>query len=126
MENDSNNKPAPRVVEAEIVREPRSHGEVESVTVRRIPGGAFFTRGLFASEGDAEKARKRLKELRLKLWLYALGLMLIAAGCFIGAFLTDVVIFAAFLIVAGLAVSLAAGVVYLLLRAVRAISLPEA
>lgn len=115
----------PRVVEAEVVRDEGEHTSVQKVNVHRIPGGVFFGRSVFSFAGDAEKANKRLKELRIKLWLYALGLMVIAGGCFVGAFFTDVVIFAAFLIVAGLLIGCAAGLVYLLLRAVRAVSLPN-
>ena len=118
-------KTKPRVVEAEVVHDDGEHTHVEKVDVRRIPGGAVFGRSMFSFTGDTQAATKRLKELRLKLWLYALGLMTIAAGCFIGAFMTDVVIFAAFLIVAGLLVGSAAGVVYMILRAVRAIQLPS-
>ncbi|MBZ0135053.1 MAG: hypothetical protein K8I27_01615 [Planctomycetes bacterium] len=117
-------KHAPRVVEAEVVRDDEPHTRVEKVDVQRIPPGTVFGRSVFSFPADAEKADRRLKELRLKLWLYALGLMAIAGACFVGAFFTEVVFLAAFLIVAGLLTACAGGVVYVLLRAVRAISLP--
>lgn len=118
-------KTKPRVVEAEVVRDDGHHTRVEKVSVERVPGGTFFGRSVFSFPGDAERANQRLKELRLKLSLYALGLMVIAGACFVGAFFTDVVIFAAFLIVAGLLIGSAAGLVYLLYRAVRVINLPS-
>ena len=116
-------KTKPRVVETEVVREDGPHTDVEKVSVQRVSGGAFFGRGVFSLPVDAEKANKHLKELRLKLWLYALGLMTIAGGCFLAAFFTEVVILAAFLIVAGLLSACAAGLVYALLRAVKAVSI---
>ncbi|MCA8911576.1 MAG: hypothetical protein KDB82_07715 [Planctomycetes bacterium] len=92
---------------------------VERVEVRRIPGGAFFGRSSFSFSGDPAEARRKLRETKLRLWLWLLGLAGISAGCFYGAWAVDSKLFGAFFIFAGALISVAAGVVWLLLWALR-------
>ncbi|MCA8919515.1 MAG: hypothetical protein KDB68_09335 [Planctomycetes bacterium] len=115
-----------KIHEAEIVKDSESqNGEaagshlVERVEVRRIPGGAFFGRSAFQFNGDPAEARKRLREVKLRLWLWLLGLASISAGCFYGAWAIDSKFMGAFLIFAGAVISVAAGVVWLMIWALR-------
>lgn len=119
-----------KVHEAEIVGSAADRAEeragdrapshmVEHVEVRRIPGGAFFGRSAFQFNGNPAEARKRLREVKLRLWLWLLGLAGISAGCFYGAWAIDSKFMGAFLIFAGALVSVAAGVVWLMIWALR-------
>ena len=113
-----------KVVEAEVVRESASSGEVERVTVRRIPGGMLFGRSAFEFGGDPALARKRLRDLQFKLWLWLLGFAAIAAGCFYGAFVTEVVIWAAMLLVGGAVCLFCVSFLWMIIWAVRRIPMP--
>lgn len=117
-------EPGGRVVDAEIVYDAAAHGRAERVTASRIPGGIFISRGLYDFGGDPVAARKRLRELQLKLWLWLLGFAGIAAGCFYGAFVTEVVIWAALLLIGGALCLLGASVTWLIIWAVRRIPKP--
>lgn len=116
----------PRIHEAEVVRkgEADEHRVVQHVNVKRIPGGAFIGRSLFEFQGDAKAARKRLRDLKFKLWLWLIGFALISAACVYGAFTTEVVIFAAFLLISGVACAVAMSFVWLVIWAVRRVPVP--
>jgi hypothetical protein len=113
-----------RVVDAEVVRDAGTHGRSERVTASRIPGGVFISREYFQFGGDPTAARKRLRDLQVKLWLWLLGFAVIAAGCFYGAFVTEVVIWAALLLIGGALCLLGASVTWLIIWAVRRIPKP--
>lgn len=117
-------EPAGRVVDAEVVHDSQAHGRAERVTAGRIPGGMFISRGLYEFDGDPKAARKRLRELQIKLWLWLLGFAAIAAGCFYGAFVTEVVIWAALLLIGGALCLLGGSVTWLIIWAVRRIPKP--
>jgi hypothetical protein len=114
----------PRVVDAEVVQPARETRVVEHVSVRRIPGGAFFARGLAGGESNPAAARKRMREVKFRLWLWLLGFAVIAAACFYGAFATEVVVWAAFLLIAGTACLVASSVVWLMIWVLARVKLP--
>jgi hypothetical protein len=113
-----------RVIEAEVVREGPSREISEHVTARRIPGGAFFTRSVFSNPKDLAATKRKLRDLKLRLWLWLFGFAAIAGACVYGAFVTETVIWAAFLIVAALGCAIASSVVWLVIWAVARIKLP--
>ncbi|MCB9894179.1 MAG: hypothetical protein H6839_07015 [Planctomycetes bacterium] len=118
-----------RIHEAEVVRKGESQNEterhvVQRVDVRRIPGGAFIGRSLFEFHGDPKAARKRLSDLKFKLWLWLIGFALISAACVYGAFTTETVIFSAFLLLTAVACAVAVSFVWIVIWAVRRVPLP--
>lgn len=121
-----------KIHEVEVIRTSERDAEgapaqdshvVQHVEARRIPGGAFFGQSRFSFSGDPEAARQRLREVKLRMWLWLLGLAGISAGCFYGAWAVESKLFGAFFIFAGALISVAAGVVWLILRAMRRLSL---
>lgn len=110
-------EPERKVVEAEVVRDAEPH-DVERVKVSRIESSRFFRSVLEPGKG-AEVGRKRLRELKLRMWLWLAGFVAISVGCFYSAVEADVVIWSAFLLIAGAACGLAAAVVGFLLWAMR-------
>lgn len=118
-----------RIHEAEVVRKGEAGAEtgqhvVQRVDVRRIPGGAFIGRSLFEFQGDPAAMRRRLNSLKLKLWLWLTGFAVISAACVYGAFNIESVIFAAFLLLAGVACAVAVSFVWIVLWAVRRVPMP--
>jgi hypothetical protein len=110
-------EPEHKVVDAEVVQNATPH-DVERVKVSRVEGSGLFRR-VFEPGKDAETGRKRLRELRFRLWLWLAGFVAIAAGCFYSAAESEVVIWSAFLLIAGAACGLAAAVVGVVIWALR-------
>ena len=114
----------PKVIEAEIVRDAHPH-DVEHVDVSRVQSARWFRTMLPSKEVQAD-GRKGLRDLRFRLWTWLAGLVVIAGGCFYGAAESDVVIWSAFLLIAGVACALAAAFVGFVIWAVRRLSVPSA
>jgi hypothetical protein len=102
-------EPERKVVDAEVVRNAEPH-EVEHVKVSRVETSRFF-RGALGPDKNVEAGRKGLRDLQFRLWLWLAGLVAICVGCFYSAWDSDVVIWSAFLLIAGVACLLAAAVV---------------
>jgi hypothetical protein len=105
----------PRVVEAEVVRDAHPH-DVEHVSVSRVQSSRWF-RKMLPPEHEQDEGRKGLRDMRFRLWIWLVGLLAVAGGCFYGAAASDVVIWSAFLLVAGAACALGAAAVAALIWA---------
>jgi hypothetical protein len=116
-------EPERKVVDAEVVINPEPH-DVERVKVSRVESSRMF-RSVFEPGKDAEVGRKRLRELRFRLWLWLVGFVALATGCFYTAAESSVVIWSAFLLIAGAACALAATVVGFVLWAARRLHLSQ-
>jgi hypothetical protein len=115
-------EPERKVVDAEVVRNAEPH-DVERVKVSRVESSRMF-RSVFEPGKDAQTGRKRLRELKFRLWLWLVGFVALAAGCFYTAADSDVVIWSAFLLIAGAACALAAAFVGVMIWALRRLPLP--
>ena len=97
---------------------------IEHVDVRRVNGRTVVGRTFFQMTGDPDAARVRLREVKFKLWLWLCGLGLVTGMCLYGAFTTEVVIYAAFLLIAAVVCGLAVSFIWLLIWALRRLPTP--
>lgn len=110
-------EPERKVVEAEVVRNAEVH-EVERVDASRVESARIFRR-LLKPEREVQAARENMRALRFRMWLWLGGFVVISAGCFYGAAESQVVIWSAFLLIAGVVCTLAAGVLGFVIWAMR-------
>jgi hypothetical protein len=110
-------EPERKILDAEVVRdaEPR---DVERVKVSRVPASGFFR----AAVPDTEPTRKRLQGVKFRLWLWLAGFLLLSAGCFYAAAESYVVIWSAFLLIAGCVCALAVAVLGAVIWTLRRLS----
>jgi hypothetical protein len=107
----------PKIIEAEVVRN-ADPDSVERVSVSRVDSHRWF-RKVLAPESVQEEGRKGLRDMRLRLWAWLVGLAIPACGFIYAAVTADVVIWSAFLLLAGVLCALGAAAVAAVIWAVR-------